>query len=141
MVARAGSPTPQDLTPEIAQARTYAEADLLSGVVALRRYVERGAPQALNLTPHDDPASVLASVLSAVEPEDLSPGARQAWMLLRKGKTPTLPDWATTYGMGVAYQAPVAARTILRMAEARRALREAREAAMAALESLTDAAR
>lgn len=144
------------LSPADALKRRLVEADLCSGAEALARYRQHGVPAAVAKAPGVDPDRVLRQLCEQVRPEDLSGGFAELWRsaatLWLNGVHATLEDalnacdpyvkseasealvFARKHGMGIAYQAPVAARRLLTLRESLENYSEAIEIAEQALE-------
>lgn len=137
--------------------RRLAEADLITGIIALDEYSRLGPPGVLSSYLHEPPEATRDRILRDVEPSDLSPGAGPLWARAKAvwvaGKpltwttllagapqeSKTFAEWAQQHGMGVAYQTVPAARRVIAYATGTQAYTEAREAAVEALEQTSSA--
>lgn len=121
------------------QAAALAEADLLTCTARLMSYVRSGTPAVILAGGDDDAATVLSTIVGAVESGDLSLPNRSAWEAVKAGRLPVLPDRVVANGLGIGFYAPVAARRVLAISQARENYREGLSQAAAALETIIGA--
>lgn len=131
--------------------RSYLEADLLGGIIECSQLAHHGIPEARRANFTEEPRFLLERLLLTVEPDDLSPAARTAFMRLRGAwKRNTVLCWEVCgqagrgfepLSLGMALHAPRAARKLLELAQAREGYTQAQRAAAEALAAAEDALR
>lgn len=100
--------------------RKLCEADLLTAMVELGRYVREGVPKVLRCSTVQAEA-MGERVLSAVRSADFTPGHQDAWQNVadRWPAAPTsLPEFVTFHGMAVGFTAAQNARRLLEFSRA-----------------------